>query len=157
MRLTYALVFGWWLGKLLARRADKQLAKDVRNNLIDLFSEHAAKVVPNDEFVYPRNFDHAVATVVTTDIHLRFVRARGEFSIDLALPDAPHKWESLDSALGWLEIQRGIRPTPDYPSWAYGFNWSELNWYAIDHFLSGNWDLLKEAARTPGIAGRVAK
>jgi hypothetical protein len=72
-------------------------AADVRNNLVRLFVGHAAQVVPNEECEYrdPRSSDYAVATVVTTDLLFRFVRVRGEFAIDIALPGVPRKWESL--------------------------------------------------------------
>ena len=115
----YDLVFGWWLDKISARNADKRLAEDVRTGLVLLFSERSAQVVANDESEYreSRSFDYAVVTV---DMHLRFVRVRGDFSIYIALPGAGTRWESLDSILTSEEIQRGIRPTPDdHPHWGY--------------------------------------
>jgi len=150
---AYAVVFGWWLDNLLARRADERLADDIRNNLVLLFKDHAAQIVANDKGEYrdDRSFDYAVATVVTEDIHLRFFRVRGEFSVDIALPCLRHKWESLDSALTWLDMQQGnVKPTQDLPNWTYGFNWSDVDWAAIDRFLASHWDHLKVAASARG-------
>ena len=150
---AYSLVFGWWLDTLLARRADRRLAQDIRNNLDLLFKDHGAQVVPNDTSEYrdARSFDYAVATIVTEDIHLRFFRVRGEFSADLALPLLPHKWEPLDSALTWLKMRQGVNLKQDLPNWSYGFDWSSLDWRAIDRFLADHWDDLKAAASTRGI------
>jgi hypothetical protein len=133
-----------WIGKLFAKRADKHLADDIRNNLVLLFVDHAAQVAPNDESEYrdPRQFDFAVAAIVTGQLHFRFVRVRGEFSVYIAVPGVPRKWESLDSALTWLETKQGIR-TPDFPICGHG---AKLDWEAIDHFLAGNWDLIQAAA-----------
>jgi len=135
----------------LARRADKKLGEDVRNNLLRLFTEHCAQVVQNDESEYrePRSFDYAVATVATQDLDLRFVRVRGQFSVDISVPSPHRKWDALDSALLWLDTQRGIQTTSDIPNWGYGFDWGTLDWWSIDQFLVGNWDRLKAAASIP--------
>jgi hypothetical protein len=115
----------------LARRADKKLGEDVRNNLMRLFTEHAAQVVENDESEYrePRSFDYAVATVATSDLDLRFVRVRGQFDVEIS-PPAPHlKWDALDSALLWLDMQRGAQTRSDIPNWGYGSDWATLDWW----------------------------
>jgi len=150
---AYALVFGWWLDNLLARHADKRLAQDIRKHLVLLFNDHAAQIFPNDQGEYRdrRTFDYAVATIVTEDIHLRFFRVRGEFSADISSPCLPHKWESLDSTLTWLEMQQGVKLTQDLPNWTYGFDWSSLDWRAIDQFLAAHWEHLKAATSSRGI------
>ncbi|HXP84397.1 MAG TPA: hypothetical protein VN841_06735 [Bryobacteraceae bacterium] len=134
----------------LARRADKKLGEDVRNNLVRLFTEHSARVVQNDESEYrePRSFDHAVATVSTPDLDLRFVRVRGQFEVDISAPSPYRKWDALDSALLWLDIQRGVQTSSDIPNWGYGLDWTSLDWWSIDRFLIENWDRLKAAAST---------
>jgi hypothetical protein len=73
----------------LARWDDKRLGEGLRNNLVRLFAEHTAQVGQNKESEYrePRSFDYAVATVTTPDLHLRFVRVRGQFEIDISAPD----------------------------------------------------------------------
>jgi len=133
---------------LFARRADKKLGEDVPNRLVRLFAEHSAQVVPNEESEYrePRSFDFAVATIATPDLDLRFVRMRGEFSVDISVPNPHRKWDALDSALLWLDMQRGLRTTSDIPNWGYGLEWDSLDWWSIDRFLVENWDRLKEAA-----------
>lgn len=135
-------------GNFLARRDDKKLGEDVRNNLVRLFAEHSAQVVQNDESDYtePRSFDYAVATVATPDLDLRFVRVRGQFEIDISIPGPHRKWDALDSALLWLDMQRGVEARSDIPTWGYGFEWSSLDWWSIDQFLTENWERLKAAA-----------
>lgn len=132
----------------LARRADKKLGEDVHNNLVRLFTDHSAQVVQNDESEYrePRSFDYAVATVATPDLDLRFVRVRGQFSVDISVPSPHRKWDALDSALLWLDTQQGIQTRSDIPNWGYGFDWDGLDWSSIDRFLVENWERLKAAA-----------
>ncbi len=88
----------------------------------------------------------AVATVATSDLDLRFVRVRGQFDVWISTPGMPRKWDALDSALLWLDMQRGVETQSGIPSWGYGFDWETLNWWSIDEFLIANWDRLKEAA-----------
>ena len=131
-----------------ARRTDKKFAQDIRNNLWRLFAEHSAQVVRNEESEYrePRSFDYAVATVATPDLHLRFVRVRGQFEIHIATPSPHRRWDSLDSALLWLDMQQDAQTRSEVPNWGYGFDWHSLDWHSIDHFLIQNWDRLKAAA-----------
>jgi hypothetical protein len=132
----------------LARRADKKLGEDVRNNLVRLFIDHSARVVRNDESEYrePRSFDYAVATVATPDLDLRFVRVRGQFSVHISAPNPYRRWDSLDSALLWLDMQQGNQSRSDIPNWGYGFDWGSLDWWSIDRFLAENWERLKAAS-----------
>jgi hypothetical protein len=132
----------------LARRDDKKLGEELCNNLVRLFTEHSAQVVQNDESEYrePRSFDYAVATVATPDLDLRFVRVRGEFSVDISLPSPNRRWDSVDSAFLWLDMQQGVQTKSDFPNWGYGFDWDSLDWSSIDNFLVENWERLKAAA-----------
>jgi hypothetical protein len=132
----------------LARLADKKLGEEIRRNLVRLFADHSAQVVQNEESEYrePRSFDYAVATVATPELDLRFVRVRGQFDIDISVPGPPRKWDALDSALLWLDMQRGVQTKSDIPSWGYEFEWASLDWWSIDQFLIKNWDRLKAAA-----------
>jgi len=138
------------IGTVLARRADKNFGDDVRNNLRRLFTEHSARVVQNDESEYceSRSFDYAVATVETGDLDLRLVRVRGQFEVDISLPVPQRKWDALDSALLWLDMQRGVETASGIPNWGYGFDWGSLDWRSIDQFLVDNWDRMKAAAST---------
>ena len=136
------------VGQLFARIADAKLGKDLQNNLSRLFIERSARLVRNDESDYsePRSFDYAVATVAAPDLHLRFVRVRGEFSIDIAVPGEPRKWDALDSALTWLDMPHGTSEKADLPNWSYGLDWRTLDWPSVDGFLADNWDRIKAAA-----------
>jgi hypothetical protein len=134
--------------RFLARRADKRMGEDVRTNLVRLFNEHPAQITQNDasEYDEPRSFDYAVATVTTPDLDLRLARVRGQFSIDISVPGPYRRWDALDSALLWLDMQRGVQGKSDIPNWGYGFDWTSLDWWSIDQFLCDNWDRLKAAA-----------
>jgi len=101
--------------------------------------------VQNDESEYrgPRSFDYAVATVATPDLDLRFVRVRGQFEVEISVPSPHRRWDSLDSALLWLDMQQGIQTGSDIPNWGYGFDWDSLDWWSIDRFLVENWERLK--------------
>ena len=136
------------VGQLFARIADGKLSKDLQNNLPRLFIERSARLVRNDEFdcSEPRSFDYAVATVAAPDLHLKFVRVRGEFSIDIAVPGEPRKWDALDSALTWLDMQHGTSGKASLPNWDYGSDWRTLDWASVDDFLAYNWDRIKAAA-----------
>jgi hypothetical protein len=139
------------IGRYFSRRDDRKFGKDLRRNLVRVFSEHSAQVVSNDDSEYrgKRSFDYAVATVSTPDLDLRFVRVRGQFEVGISIPNV-RRWDSLDSALLWLDMQRGIRSKTDLPSWGYGLDWQNLDWESIDRFLVENWDRLKAAASERG-------
>lgn len=139
-----------------ARRADKRLGDDVRHHLVRLFAEHSARVVDNDELVYlqERSFDYAVATVSTPDLDLRFVRVRGQFEIEISAPLPNRKWDALDSALLWIEMQRDVPTKAEVPSWGYGSDWATLDWQSIDEFLVENFFLLIVAASARPILDR---
>jgi len=132
----------------LARRADKKLGEDLRGHLARLFAEHSAQVDENDELEYlepKRSFDYAVATVTTPDLDLRFVRVRGQFDLWISTPGPHRRWDALDSALLWLDMQRGVETKSDIPGWGY-VDWRAINWASIDEFLIENWGRLKAAA-----------
>ena len=144
------------VGQLFARLADGKLGKEVENHLPRLFTEHSARLVRNDDREYsePRSFDHAVATVATTDLELRFVRVRGELSIDIAIPGEHRKWQALDSALAWFDAQRGTKSHPILPNWGYEIDGSSFDWPCVDRFLADNWERMHVAAREPSISRR---
>jgi hypothetical protein len=116
------------VGQLFARMADSRFGKELQDNLPLLFTGRSGRLAGNhpSEYAEPRAFDHAVATVVTPDLQLRFVRVRGEFSIHIAAPGEHPKWEPLDTALLWSQ----------------NFDWS-----SVASFLNDNWDHMKAAAR----------
>jgi hypothetical protein len=118
------------VGQLFARVADDKLGKDVQKNLSRLFRERSAQVVPNEaaEYAVPRAFDHAVATVATTDLDLRFTRTGGEFSVDVAAP-GERSWKS-----------------PQARTWGFGHDWTSLDWASIDSLLAEHWEDMKAAA-----------
>lgn len=144
------------VGRLFARLADSKLSKEVEANLPLLFAEHDARLVRNDDREYsaPRSFDHAVATVATADLELRFVRVRGELSIDIAAPGERRKWQALDSALAWLDIQSRTKSHAVLPSWGYGADGIAFDWPCVDRFFAANWERITAAAKEPSISRR---
>jgi hypothetical protein len=125
----------------LAHRDDKRFGEEIRTNLPRLFAEHEAELVQNDASDYggPRSFDYAVATVVTPDLDLRFVRVRSQFEVEISIP-GHRRWDALDSALLWLDMQRGVQTKSNIPN----LDW--LDWWSIDRFLAENWERMKAAA-----------
>jgi hypothetical protein len=79
----YKFCFGW-LDKRMARQNEQRFAEDVRTHLPRLFSEHGAKVIPNEGVPFPPSFDGAYVTVAVGNLRLRFVRGRGDFSVKVA-------------------------------------------------------------------------
>ena len=90
----YELCFGW-LDKRIARQNEQRFAEDVRTHLPRLFSEHGAKVIPNEGVPFPPSFDGAYVTVAVGNLRLRFVRGRGDFSVKVASAFAPNDWEDF--------------------------------------------------------------
>jgi hypothetical protein len=90
----YKLCFGW-LDKRMARQNEQRFAEDVRRYLAFLFSEHGAKVIPNEGVPFQPSFDGAYVTVAVEHLRLRFVRGRGDFSVGVASAFAPNDWEDF--------------------------------------------------------------
>jgi hypothetical protein len=126
LSVIYAGLFGWWLDKRVAKRYDERLANDVRQNLPFLFTEKCGQIVPSDDYHIQRAFDLAVVTVATQDVWIRFIQVRGEFNVEVASTQPPHRWEDLSGALENAEMRRGAtlndvvktRPSRAYSSFA---------------------------------------
>jgi hypothetical protein len=108
----YKLCFGWY-DKRLARQHEQRFADDIRRCLPFLFSEHGAKVIPNEGVPFPPSFDGAYVTVAVGDLRLRFIRGRGDFSVRVASAFAPNDWEDFqlvaDGVGQWGISKRGPR------------------------------------------------
>ncbi len=103
----YSLLFAWWLDDRVARKLDARLAQRVRENLSFLFTEKNARVVPSDDYRVARAFDLSVVTVATNDLYIRVITVRGEFDVEVASPDLPHRWEELSSAIESAKLGEG--------------------------------------------------
>jgi hypothetical protein len=90
----YKLCFGW-LDRRMARQNERRFAEDIHTYLAFLFSEHGAKVIPNEGVPFPPSFDGAYVTVSVENLRLRFVRGRGDFSVRVASAFAPNDWEDF--------------------------------------------------------------
>jgi hypothetical protein len=91
----YKLCFGW-LDRRMARQGEQRFAQDIHKYLAFLFSEHGAKVIPNEGVPFPPSFDGAYVTVAVGNLLLRFVRGRGDFSVRVASAFAPCDWEDFE-------------------------------------------------------------
>ena len=118
------------VGQLFARLADGQLGKELESQLRRLFDERSARVVPNDasEYATPRASGHAVATVATPDLDLRFARAPGGFAVDIAPHGERTAWTPLD-----VPLDRQVED-------------SNFDWTAVDRYLAENWARIKSSA-----------
>ena len=137
---VHAGLFGWWLDPLTSKRSDEQLANEVKKNLPFLFSEKRAQIVPSDDYRVQRAFDLAVVTVATEDFWVRFVRVRGQFEVEVASSQLPHRWEDLSGALESAALEEGAtlndvvatRRLRAYTSFA-----------DVEHLLRTHWPVLR--------------
>jgi hypothetical protein len=100
-------LFGWWLDRRVVEEYDERLADEVKQNLSFLFTERNGQIVPSDDFQVQRSFDLSVVTVATQDFWIRFWRVRGEFNVEVASAQPPHRWEDLAGALESAELREG--------------------------------------------------
>jgi len=90
----YKFGFGW-LDRRMARQNEQKFAHDIRLFLSFLFTEHSAKIIPNEGVPFPPPMDGAYVTVAVGNIRLRFVRGRGDFGVSIASEFAPQEWEDF--------------------------------------------------------------
>ncbi len=109
----YKLCFDW-LDKRMARQNEQRFAEDIRTYLAFLFSEHGAKVVPNEGVPFPPSFDGAYVTVAVGNLRLRFVRRRGDFSVRIASAFAPNDWEDFQLVADGIGQWDTSKPGPRY-------------------------------------------
>ena len=64
-------------------------------------------------------------------------------------------WRGMHSSPGRNKLRARWRnqhfSSQDLPNWTYGFDWSSLDWRAIDQFLAAHWEHLKAATSSRGI------
>jgi hypothetical protein len=87
----YRLFLGW-LDRPLAKQHEKRFREEIRNQLRFLFDDHAARVIANDGCPFPPSFDGAYVTIAVEPLLLRFIRGRGDFSVNVASSFAPKQW-----------------------------------------------------------------
>jgi hypothetical protein len=90
----YKVCFGW-LDRHTARQNERRFAGDIRTHLSFLFTDHAAKVIPNEGVPFPPRMDGAFVTVAVGAIRLRFIRGCGDFSVKVSSGFAPQHWEDF--------------------------------------------------------------
>ncbi len=80
----YWVMVGWWVDAPIARRHERQFARDIRESLPFLFEKRGAEIVPNEGVRFPPPFDYALVTVAIGHLLLRFVRGNEEFNVLVA-------------------------------------------------------------------------
>jgi len=98
----------------MARQSEQRFAEDIRTYLAFLFSEHGAKVIPNQGVPFPPSFDGAYVTVAVGNLRLRFVRGRGDFSVRVASAFAPSNWEDFQLVADDIGQWDMSKPGPRY-------------------------------------------
>jgi hypothetical protein len=108
----YKLCFGW-LDRRAAKQDEERFAEDIHTYLAFLFSEHGAKIIPNEGVPFPPGMGGAYVTLAVGNLRLRFVRGRGDFSVSVASAFAPNDWEDFrlvaDGISQWNVSQSGPR------------------------------------------------
>jgi hypothetical protein len=102
----HKVFLSWWLDKRLARRHDRLLVEEIREDLEFLFNEFGAQVVPNEKET-PPYFDWAQATVVTDDLRFSFTRDRGMIFANVAPKRSPNDWQELSAVLTVITMTDG--------------------------------------------------
>ncbi|MGB6482636.1 MAG: hypothetical protein WBE86_04030 [Candidatus Acidiferrales bacterium] len=97
MRLTYMVLFGWWLDIPFERRQERQLAREVRDVLAFLFDDYGGEIVPNGRV--PHAFGYALVMVAIGTLLLRFGRGRGDFTVQVAARGHTSEWSD------WKDLQ----------------------------------------------------
>jgi hypothetical protein len=88
------------LDEHVAKRHQQTLASDVKARMGFLFSDHQARIVPNEGVPFPPSFDYAFVTVQVHNFFLRFSRGRDQLRVLLASASAPMQWHDLSLVLG---------------------------------------------------------
>jgi hypothetical protein len=105
----YAITFGL-LDRWDARQNERQLGVDVRFALKFLFTEHEARIIPNEGVPFPPAFGGAYVTIAVGQLLLQFIRGREEFGVHVSTTFAPSEWHDLSLVLcvvaGEPEIER---------------------------------------------------
>jgi hypothetical protein len=104
------LFLDWW-AKRRRRIKEDELKEYLCKNLPFLFSEWAAKFVPNEE--YSSKYHGIFATIEIGHLRLRASSFRDEFYIDIAPAQAPKDWEDLVTVLKALQAKGPINSVED--------------------------------------------
>jgi hypothetical protein len=134
---AYKLIFGWWLDERSDGKLEDNFKKDLRAKVPALFSEFNGKFVPNDR-KYPRAFDYVVVSISVQGMVLRFIRGRGEFTVDVA-PEA--------SPTAWREVSEVVRRSPQFSESNGVAEYWTLN--SFGRFLDANLSILRREVTSP--------
>jgi len=134
---AYKLFFGWWLDERRHRKDEENFKKDLQAKVPNLFTKLGGKFVPNDR-EYPRAFDNVAVSVSVQGIVFRFIRGRGDFTVDVAPESSPGAWREAS------EVVRSSPKSSESKGVAGCWN---LNGFG--RFLDANFPLLQEEAANP--------
>jgi hypothetical protein len=105
----YQLFFGRYEIRL-SRKAEDELAQDVRRELSFLFQRPGADIVSDDTIPHPRPFNYAIVIAVLPDLFLRFIRGRGELRVQVAPRSEPGNWAELPWVLNIIDGSGQLAP-----------------------------------------------
>jgi hypothetical protein len=97
-----------------AREGERRFAEEIGKHLSFLFTEYGAKFIANEDTPFPPGFDGAYATVAVGNLHLRFVRGRGDFDVSVASAFAPNYWEEFRLVADGIGEWDMVTPGPRY-------------------------------------------
>lgn len=107
--LVYYLLFGWWLDPRSQRKTDARFADEIRTKIPLLFTEYGASIIPTID-PPPRAFDAAFVTLSVRNVILRFLRSRGDLTVEVAPRDLPSELHNLALAAMVIETSQGLGP-----------------------------------------------
>jgi len=83
--------------------SEEQLRQKIRENLSFLFDEYGARIESDQTLPHPRPFDYAVVITSIQGLAFRFIRGRGEFTVQVSPTRIPLVWEDLTLVLNIID------------------------------------------------------
>jgi len=83
--------------------SEEQLRQKIRENLSFLFDEYGARIESDQTLPHARPFDYAVVITSIQGLAFRFIRGRGEFTVQVSPTRIPLVWEDLTLVLNIID------------------------------------------------------
>jgi hypothetical protein len=87
----------------MSREADKNLGDEILSELRFLFDSFGGNLSDDMTIKHPRPFDYALKIVTLHGFSLRFIRGRGELTVQIATEFAPATWDDLATVLNLID------------------------------------------------------
>jgi hypothetical protein len=99
---VYSVLFGWY-GKRLARRAQREFAQEVQEQMSFLFSDYDAQIVSKPEIKGRSDIDWPSVTLSADGMLFEFLLWRGDLSASVAPIHKPNDWDNLLLVLSLID------------------------------------------------------